>query len=115
MKEGANSLKIDELMISCVNISEDGYDYRGTFFLSCVTDEFSTSALEIDLARFESSIDLIHFIKDHFKIDESLQRIKQSIMDKVIEYSGLSSKDVHGENFNQEPGTSEFSSSLDKA
>jgi len=108
-------LKINELVISCVNISEDGYDYRGTFLLSCEEDEFSSESLEIDLAQFESSLDILHFIKNHFKIEESPPTIKKSIMDKVIEYSGLSSKDVHGENFNQESDALEYSSELDKA
>jgi hypothetical protein len=48
-------------------------------------------------------------------MQESIAVIKQRIMEKVIIYSGLSSKDVHGENFNQEPDESASSSSLDKA
>jgi hypothetical protein len=113
--KGVNSLIIDDLMVSGVNISEDGYDYRGTFILSCAKDTHAKTPLVIDLAAFESEDELLDKIKCHFDILETISIIKQKIMEKVISSSGLSSKDVHGENFNLETDGSTASSSLDKA
>jgi len=109
-------LKINELLVSCVNISEDGYDYRGTFILSCCETEVSdTVPMEIDLAEFESDCALLEKIRIHFRIESPVADIKKVIMKKVMIHSGLSSKHVQGEYFNQEPDESPAYSSLDKA
>ena len=108
-------MNIDDLMVSGVNISEDGYDYRGTFILSCKKGIHTRPSIEIDLATFESEDEMLCKIKNHFGILETYSEIKQRIMEKVFIYSGLSSKNVQGENFNQEPDDSTASSTLDNA
>jgi hypothetical protein len=108
-------LKIDDLMVSGVNISEDGYDYRGTFILSCKRDNKARQSLSVDLAAFESEDELINKIKCYFDIQDNPSVIKQKVMTQVIIYSGLSSKDEQGENFNQDTDGSTSSSTLDKA
>jgi hypothetical protein len=108
-------LTIDELMVSGVNISEDGYDYRGTFILSCKRDSKTQQSLSIDLAEFESEDELIDKIKCYFNIQDNLAVIKQKVLTQVILYSGLSSKDEQGENFNQDSDSSTASSTFDKA
>lgn len=91
-------MKINKLLVSGVNISEDDYDYRGTFILSN-ENEFS---MEVDLAAFESDESLLLRIKSEFKLSDPLSSIKDTIMKKVMEKASLSSKDVQGEDFDLE-------------
>lgn len=92
-------MKINELLVSGVNISEDDYDYRGTFILSNKNED----SMEVDLAEFESDESVLLLIKSEFGLVDPISSIKDAIMKKVMENAALSSKNVQGENFDLEP------------
>ena len=95
-------MNINELLVSGVNISEDDYDYRGTFILSHEDENSTLPSMEIDLAAFESDESILNQIKSGFDLSEPICSIKDAIMKKVMESAALSSKDVQGEDFDLE-------------
>ncbi|MFA6308649.1 MAG: hypothetical protein WC677_02745 [Clostridia bacterium] len=87
-------MKSSELLVSNLSISEDSYDYRGIFTLSCFE-----ITMTIELSDMDSE-ETIEEIKEKFSLDEEIATIRKTLMDKVISHSGLSSRNNEGENYN---------------
>lgn len=86
-------MKISDLLISSVNITEDDYHYKGQFILNSGDKSISVDVSELD------NKDTLSYIKDYFNINESIDEIRKNIMERLVEKAGISSKIVEGENY----------------
>ncbi|MCR4436114.1 MAG: hypothetical protein QHH06_13870 [Clostridiales bacterium] len=80
------------LQVVGLSITEDYYSYRGAFRLCC-----GEKYMDIELEELTDS--KINEIKDVFGLDGSVQDIKNEIMSKVLEASGLESRFVEGKGY----------------
>jgi hypothetical protein len=87
-------MKSSELLVSNLSITEDEYNYRGVFTLSC-----NDIVMTIELSDMDT-LKTIEEIKEKFELDEEIAAIRKILMDKVITHSGLSSRNNEGENYN---------------
>ncbi len=85
-------MKCNELKVVNLNISEDNYEYKALFRLC--TDNV---CMDVDLEKLSEDV-LLEEVKRSFSIDESIDQIKDIIMQKVMEASKLESKVSEGEN-----------------
>lgn len=67
-----------DLKVVNLTITEDFYEYKGIFQL-CAGEK----SIEIDLADF--TLEKVNEIKGFFNLQESLNDIQKTIMDKVME------------------------------
>lgn len=86
-------MKVSDLLISGVHISEDNYHYTGQFTLSA-----GKKTLDVDLTELNHE-EGIKFIKKSFNLEESIEEIRQSLIDRLVLKAGISSKNVQGENY----------------
>jgi len=86
-------MKISDLLISGVDITEDNYHYIGQFILSS-----KNKSINLDLAELNGE-EAINLIKETFDLEESNDEIRQSLIDRLVIKAGISSKDVQGENY----------------
>ena len=86
-------MKVSDLLISSVNITEDDYHYKGQFILnSC------DKSISVDVAELDNKNTLSH-IKDYFNIEETASEIRRNLMVRLVQKAGISSKIVEGENY----------------
>ena len=95
-------MKIKNLLVSGVSISEYEYDYKGFFLLSCENTGCTKNSIKYDLAQFESDDNLVLSAKDYFNIEEGIKDIRKEIINKVLEKASLNSKNVQGETYGSE-------------
>ncbi len=88
-------MKMDQLALSSLHITEDEYHFKGQFILSAPGKSRS-----IDLEDLEK-ITLLEDLKSYFGLEESINEIKDTLMDKVMEKAHISSKIVEGENYDE--------------
>ena len=86
-------MRTSELLLSSLNITEDDYDYKGQFILST-----SDKARSVDMAEIETEARLKD-ISDFFELEEDLEKIRQILMDMVMEKADICSFIVEGEAF----------------
>lgn len=86
-------MKIENLLISGVHITEDDYNYTGQFILNG-NDKSMTVRVE-DL----NESDKLLKIKEAFGLEEDVKDIRHHLLDCVIEKSGISSINVEGEDY----------------
>lgn len=80
-----------ELKVVNLNITEDHYEYKALFRLC--SEEY---CMDIDLSEL-SEESLLQKVKDTFKLEESLEEIKEYIMNKVMDASKIESRINEGE------------------
>jgi len=86
-------MKTRNLLLSSLDITEDEYYYKGSFFLSC-----GDTSLKVDVADLQG-IAKINEIKDFFKLEESPEEVRKVLMEMVVEKAHISSKYTEGENY----------------
>ena len=64
-------MKISDLLISSVNITEDDYHYKGQFILNSVDKSINVDVAEID------NKNTLSYIKDYFNIEEPTNEIRK--------------------------------------
>ena len=85
-------MRCKDLKIVNLNINEDNYEYQAYFRL-CSEDV----CIEVDLEQLES-MEMMRKIKGSFSIDETVDEMKEIIMEKIMEASRLESRNSEGEN-----------------
>ncbi len=88
-------MKMDQLLLSSLDITEDGYHFKGQFILKS-----SGKSRSIDLEDLEKPSTL-ESIKSYFDLEESTKEIRHILMDMVMEKAHIGSKIVEGENYNE--------------
>jgi len=86
-------MKISDLLISGVHISEDNYHYTGQFTLSA-----GNKSIDVDITELNDN-KVIDSIKKYFNLQESVETIRQSLIDRLVLKAGIPSKNVQGENY----------------
>lgn len=86
-------MKISDLLISCVHITEDNYHYKGQFILNA-----GGRSINVDLSDIDDN-DILSYIKDYFSIVEQTREIRNNLISRLVEKAGISSKIVEGENY----------------
>lgn len=81
-----------DLKVVSLNITEDYYQYKGTFQLR--TEE---GYIDIDLSDLTD--EKISEIKGRFNLEEYPEEIKSTIMTKVLESASIESKIVEGKDY----------------
>lgn len=88
-------MKAMDLLLSCLSITEDEYNYSGSFTLS--TNEKSKN---IDIIDLENKLILTE-IKTFFNLEEDIIIIRRIIMDMLVEKACIGSLIVEGEDFDE--------------
>lgn len=88
-------MKIEQLKVLSLNISEDNYDYRALFRLC--TD---TVCMDVDLTDLSLN-KKVEEIKAKFELDEQIEEIRDIIIKKVIAVSDVKSNVTEGENYSE--------------
>ncbi|NMB95518.1 MAG: hypothetical protein GYA02_02750 [Clostridiaceae bacterium] len=86
-------MRISDLLISGVHISEDNYHYTGQFTLSD-----GNKTLDVDIAELNDE-KTVNLIKENFNLAESVEEIRKSLIDRLVLKAGISSKNVQGEDY----------------
>jgi hypothetical protein len=86
-------MKVENLLISGVHITEDDYNYTGQFILSS-----SDKSVDVKVEDLNEQDKLLG-IKEMFDLEEDTEDIRQHLLDCLVEKSGISSKNVEGENY----------------
>ena len=79
-------MKISDLLISSVNITEDDYHYKGQFILNS-----GDKSINVDVAEIDNK-NTLSYIKDYFNIEEPTNEIRKNLMMRLVEKAGISSK-----------------------
>jgi hypothetical protein len=88
-------MQAKDLNVVNLTITEDFYDYKGLFRL-CTGEE----CLDINLVELEKENELKN-IKNKFDLEEDINVIKNTIMDKVMEATTIESRIVEGKKYNE--------------
>ncbi|HHW47709.1 MAG TPA: hypothetical protein GXX14_03715 [Clostridiaceae bacterium] len=88
-------MKTSDLLLSNLNITEDGYVYKGTFFLSN-----GEKTIEVDVADLQHNSKIVE-LKNFFNLEETDEKIRNTIIDMIIEKSSISSRISEGENYDE--------------
>lgn len=86
-------MRMDQLILSGLDITEDEYHFKAQFILNAPGKYRS-----IDLEALEKD-SLLDELKSFFELEESIVEIKSKLMDMVMEKARISSKIVEGENY----------------
>ncbi len=82
-------MKSRDLRVVGLSITEDFYNYKGTFWLHGGND-----SIFVDLEEFND--EMLEKIREKFGIEEEPEAIRETIMSKLVEASKLESRDVRG-------------------
>ncbi len=88
-------MKMDQLLLSSLDITEDEYHFKGQFILKS-----STKSKSIDLEDLERP-SVLESIKHYFDLEETTKEIRSRLMDMVMEKAHIGSKIVEGENYDE--------------
>ncbi len=88
-------MKTSQLLLSSLDITEDGYSFKAQFILS--SPEKSKN-VDIDALESESSLEEI---KTYFGLDESTSEIKNQLMDMIMEKAHIGSTIIEGEDYEE--------------
>jgi len=92
---GCKIMKASDLLLSNLNITEDEYVYKGSFFLSD-----GEKSIEVDVADLQHNSKILE-LKNFFNLDESEEIIRNTIVEMIVEKSSISSKICEGENYDE--------------
>lgn len=104
-------MRITDLMITNVNITEDEYSYGASFVISAGSHE-----LRLDLSDLDNP-EKLNELKGKFELAETVEGIRKYIFDAVMENAGLTSRNKQGEHYDAESDkkTGNGAASLDMA
>ncbi|HHW30801.1 MAG TPA: hypothetical protein GXX20_03870 [Clostridiaceae bacterium] len=104
-------MKIKELKVVNLNITEDYYEYKALFRL-CSNEH----CMDIDLSEL-SEPEVLENIKRTFVIEEDVHTIKETIMEKVMEASKIESRVKEGKDccYNEDTIKNNYIDSLSKS
>jgi len=88
-------MKTSDLLLSNLNITEDEYVYKGTFYLSN-----GEKTIEVDVADLQH-ISKIHELKDFFNLEETDEIIRNALIEMLVEKASISSRINEGENYDE--------------
>ncbi|NLV36048.1 MAG: hypothetical protein GXY17_05155 [Clostridiaceae bacterium] len=88
-------MKMDQLVLSSLNITEDQYHFKGQFILKA-----SGKSKSVDLEELAKP-SVLEGIKAYFDLDEPTKEIESKLMDMVMEKAHIGSKIVEGENYDE--------------
>ena len=86
-------MKVSDLLISGLNITEDYYYYKGLFILN-----YDNKSLHIDVAELDDENTLAH-IKKYFGIEQPTAEIRKELILRLVRKAAVSSRIVEGENY----------------
>ena len=86
-------MRTSELLLSSLDITEDEYNFKGQFILSTPGKTRS-----VDMEEIETDVRLKD-ISDFFGLEEEPRRIRQILMEMVMEKANICSSIVEGETF----------------
>ncbi|MCX8131019.1 MAG: hypothetical protein N3I35_13085 [Clostridia bacterium] len=92
-------MQVSKLLVSNLTITEDEYNFGGSFVLS---DD--TRSLSVDIVDIENTVKLGN-IKMYFSLDEEIPAIRSFIINQIIEKGSISSRIKEGKSFTKNPGT----------
>lgn len=105
-------MKLMDLQVSNLNISEDEYSYKGLFTLSG-----EGISIGVDMAELEENL-TINEIVEKFALQESKEEIRKVIMEKVMVQAAVSTHIKEGIDFQTEKRKKKIdksATSLDRA
>lgn len=100
-------MKCKDLKVVSLNITEDNYEYKALFRL-CTENVCA----DMDVAEL-SKDEVLAEIKKNFVIDESIEEMRNIIMEKVMEASKIESKISEGENLSEDVKDKELQRKID--
>ncbi|NSW92585.1 MAG: hypothetical protein HPY74_18345 [Firmicutes bacterium] len=86
-------MKVSDLLISSLNITEDDYYYKGQFILNS-----HDKSLHVDVAELDDE-NTLSYIKNYFDIEQSIAEIRKDLIIRLVKKAGISSRIVEGENY----------------
>lgn len=88
-------MRMDQLILSGLDITEDEYSFKAQFILNG-----PDKAKSVDLETLEQ-IPILKELKSYFELEESIDEIKDKLMDMVMEKANIYSKIIEGEDFEE--------------
>lgn len=95
-------MKTSDLLLSSLNITEDEYNYKGLFILSC-----QNKSLNVDMSDLLDN-SFIDKLRNLFNLDETDDEIRKSLMDMIMEKAAISSKITEGEKYEEKATRKKF-------
>lgn len=89
-------MKTADLLLTGLNITEDDYNYIGSFILAG-----NDKTLNVDMSDLESA-EKLEELKKYFGLDEKAEEIRKILMELVVEKAAISSKFNEGENYSED-------------
>lgn len=88
-------MRVEQLNLSNLHITEDEYHFKGQFILSA-----SDKSRSVDLEDLEKNT-FLEDLKAYFELEEPASEIRDKLMEKVMEKAHIGSKIVQGENYDE--------------
>lgn len=88
-------MKVDQLILSGLQITEDEYHFIGQFILNGLG-----KSRTVDLEDLDKNA-MLEDLKAYFSLEESISEIRSGLMDKVMDNAHISSKIVEGKNYDE--------------
>lgn len=86
-------MRTSELLLSSLNITEDDYSYKGHFILSSPGHSESVDVCDLEDDR------KVERLKNVFGLDESVDQIRDSLKEMVMDRALIASRITEGENY----------------
>jgi len=90
-------MRTDQLLMSSLDITEDGYIFKGQFILSS-----GDKSRHVDIEELENQ-SYLEDLKKYFELEESPAEIRNILIDMVVEKAQIGSKIREGKNFGELP------------
>ncbi len=88
-------MRTEKLILSGLDITEDGYNFKGQFILSS-----RSKTRHVDMEELEHN-SFLENLKQYFDLEEQTSDIRNTLMDMIVEKAHISSKIVEGENYEE--------------
>lgn len=88
-------MRTHQLLLSALDITEDGYIFKGQFILSG-----GGKTMHVDIEDLEKQSFLTD-LKNYFGLEEEASEIRNILMDMVVEKARIGSKIVEGKNYEE--------------
>jgi Asp-tRNA(Asn)/Glu-tRNA(Gln) amidotransferase C subunit len=88
-------MRTEQLLLSGLDITEDGYIFKGQFILSN-----KNKSKHVDMEELEQR-SFLEDLKNFFELEEPIREIRNKIIDMVVEKAQISSKIRDGRNYEE--------------
>jgi len=88
-------MRTHQLLLSALDITEDGYSFKGQFILSG-----GGRSMHVDIEDLENQ-SFLTGLKNYFGLEDEPSDIRNILMDMVVEKAHISSKIVEGKNYEE--------------